>query len=110
MISLSRSLDDFVPGQRVWVWVDRNRDNEWTGVRVLADELSAHRFHGGGGEIQGWEVDMASEVVVRSVSGERFTQEIETGEHSLLADEPESHGGSNRGPGPYEYLLAALGT
>ena len=46
------SLDDFVPGQRVWAWVDRNRDNEWTGVRVLADELSAHRFHGGGGEVQ----------------------------------------------------------
>jgi putative redox protein len=53
---------------------------------------------------------MDSELVVRSVAGERFTQEIETGRHKLLGDEPESHGGSNRGPGPYEYLLAALGT
>ncbi len=53
---------------------------------------------------------MASEVVVRSVSGERFTQEVEAGKHSLLGDEPESYGGSDRGPGPYEYLLAALGT
>ena len=53
---------------------------------------------------------MASEVVVRSVSGERFTQEVEARQHSLVGDEPESHGGSDRGPGPYEYLLAALGT
>lgn len=56
------------------------------------------------------EIAMASETVVRSESGERFTQTVETGRHTLLADEPESHGGSNRGPGPYEYLLAALGT
>ncbi len=53
---------------------------------------------------------MASNVVVRSVSGERFTQEVETGRHKLLGDEPASYGGSDRGPGPYEYLLAALGT
>ena len=53
---------------------------------------------------------MASDVVVRSVSDERFTQEVETGRHKLVGDEPESHGGSDRGPGPYEYLLAALGT
>jgi len=53
---------------------------------------------------------MISEVVVRSVSGERFTQEVEAGRHRLLGDEPESSGGSDRGPGPYEYLLAVLGT
>ena len=53
---------------------------------------------------------MASNVIVRSLSGEGFTQEVETGKHKLLADEPESFGGSDRGPGPYEYLLAALGT
>lgn len=50
-------------------------------------------------------------IVVRSVTGERFTQEIEVGKHLLLlGDEPESFGGSDRGPGPYKYLLAALGT
>ncbi len=53
---------------------------------------------------------MASSVIVRSLSGERFTQEVEAGRHKLLADEPESYGGTDRGPGPYEYLLAALGT
>jgi putative redox protein len=53
---------------------------------------------------------MASNIVVRSVSEERFTQVIETGELRLHADEPQSLGGSNRGPGPHEYLLAAPGT
>ena len=53
---------------------------------------------------------MASNVAVRSVSGERYTQVIESGKHRLYADEPESVGGADRGPGPYEYLLAALGT
>jgi putative redox protein len=53
---------------------------------------------------------MASKVVVRSVSGEHFTQIVETVKHQLFADEPESFGSSDRGPGPYEYLLAALGT
>jgi putative redox protein len=53
---------------------------------------------------------MASSVVVRTVSGERFTQTVEAEKHQLYADEPESVGGSDRGPGPYEYLLAALGT
>ena len=53
---------------------------------------------------------MASKVVARSLPGERFTQEIATGKHTLLADEPEAFGGSDRGPGPYEYLLVALGS
>ncbi len=53
---------------------------------------------------------MASNVVVRSVSEERFTQDVEAGRHKLLGDEPETYGGSDRGPGPYEYLLTALGT
>ena len=53
---------------------------------------------------------MAANIVVRSVAGESFTQEIEAGRHRILADEPASHGGSDRGPTPYEYLLAALGT
>ena len=52
---------------------------------------------------------MATAITVRSVPGERFTQTVTTGKHQLIADEPESFGGSDRGPGPYEYLLAALG-
>lgn len=43
-------------------------------------------------------------------SGEgRFTQNLQTGPHKLIADEPEAVGGDNLGPGPYEYLLMGLG-
>ncbi len=51
---------------------------------------------------------MASDVVVRSVSEERFTQEVEIGRHKLLGDEPESYGGSDRGPGPMNTCLLPL--
>ena len=37
-------------------------------------------------------------------------QQIITGEHRLIADEPKEEGGDNLGPNPYEYLLAALGS
>jgi len=38
-----------------------------------------------------------------------FAQEITVGRHRLIADEPVSAGGTDRGPGPYDLLLAALG-
>jgi uncharacterized OsmC-like protein len=53
---------------------------------------------------------MTPYVVVRSMPGERFTQIVETGEHQLIADKQIAFGGANRGPGPYAYLLAALGS
>ena len=47
-------------------------------------------------------------VVVRGTA-EGFVQEVTAGPHRLIADEPVSAGGTDRGPGPYELLLAALG-
>ena len=48
-------------------------------------------------------------VVVRGAA-DILTQAIEIGPHQLLADELLEHGGSAKGPSPYEYLLVALGT
>lgn len=43
-------------------------------------------------------------------SGEgKLTQNMLDGRHQLLADEPTAVGGDDRGPGPYELLLMALG-
>ena len=48
------------------------------------------------------------EVVVYG-DGEALQQEVFFGSHRLAADEPESLGGTDRGPNPYDLLLSALG-
>lgn len=43
-------------------------------------------------------------------SGEgKFTEYLLDGRHRLVADEPVAAGGNDRGPGPYDLLLMALG-
>jgi uncharacterized OsmC-like protein len=39
-----------------------------------------------------------------------FAQEVEIGPHRLKGDEPVAYGGTDSGPSPYDFLLAALGT
>jgi uncharacterized OsmC-like protein len=39
-----------------------------------------------------------------------FAQEIQIGQHRLKGDEPVAFGGTDTGPSPYDFLLAALGT
>ena len=46
--------------------------------------------------------------VVESGDG-KFTEHLLDGRHRLIADEPVAAGGKDRGPGPYELLLMALG-
>ena len=49
-----------------------------------------------------------ADVIVRgNASG--FLQEVVSGKHHLQADEPESYGGGDAAPGPYDYLLIGLG-
>ncbi len=47
-------------------------------------------------------------IVTGRASG--YAQKIEAGSYRLLADEPISYGGGDAGPGPYDLLLAALGS
>ena len=48
-------------------------------------------------------------VVVEETGEGRFTQAIAAGPHRLRADEPESYGGLDSGPSPYDLVLAGLG-
>ena len=47
-------------------------------------------------------------MIVRGNARE-FLQEVVTGKHHLRADEPTAYGGADVAPGPYDYLLIALG-
>jgi putative redox protein len=48
-------------------------------------------------------------VLVRASGEGRFQQVVEAGRHRLLADEPESYGGLDSGPSPYDFVAAGLG-
>lgn len=48
-------------------------------------------------------------VLVRESGNGKFQQEVLSGPHRFLADEPVKVGGLDSGPGPYDLLLAGLG-
>lgn len=48
-------------------------------------------------------------VLVRETGNGRFQNIVVSGRHRLLADEPQSVGGLDSGPSPYDYLSIALG-
>jgi putative redox protein len=50
---------------------------------------------------------MLAPVIVRSRGS--FVNEVEAGPHKFVFDEPETAGGTNTGPTPYDALAAALG-
>jgi putative redox protein len=52
---------------------------------------------------------VSAEARVVVSTGEGLRTEVSTGGHTGVADEPESLGGTDEGPTPYDYLLAALG-
>jgi putative redox protein len=49
-------------------------------------------------------------VTVSSIAGRTYAVEVNAGRHALVSDEAEEDGGEDLGPGPYELLLAALGS
>jgi len=50
-----------------------------------------------------------SQVAIRLNAADAFTSEVKSGKHHFVADEPESVGGNDFGPSPYELVSAGLG-
>jgi len=61
-------------------------------------------------EIDDEEATSTAEGTVVTQTEDAYRTEIRAGTHALVADEPESVGGSDAGPTPYDYLLAGLGS
>lgn len=70
----------------------------------------ANRYLDGAEQREPAAADVTDAVVVTEAGSGKFAQVVNVrGHHILAADEPESYGGDDTGPGPYEYLLAGLG-
>jgi putative redox protein len=52
----------------------------------------------------------ATQVIVQEAGEGKYVEEIRAGNHILFGDEPKNNGGQDKGPSPYEFLLASLGT
>ncbi len=85
---LSRRADAVYVAEVLAAWAGR-----YLGASAAAEDLRA----------------AAGEVIVEESGEGKFTQRIATGPHRLAADEPESYGGLDSGPSPYDLLLAGLG-
>lgn len=62
-----------------------------------------------GAEATSEEVKVDGGNVLVGEKNQRFTRSVYTDDHHWFADEPTRVGGDNRGPDPYEMLLAGLG-
>ena len=61
-------------------------------------------------EVAAADAGPAGKVVVEDTGRGAFQQVVTAGRHRFLADEPSEVGGLDSGPGPYDLLLAGLGT
>tara|TARA_R110002012_G_scaffold312248_1_gene522725 strand:+ start:306501 stop:307580 length:1080 start_codon:yes stop_codon:yes gene_type:complete len=84
---LSNSRDSMYVGNMIWNWVERFFDSqENTMLDTEGEQLVAHL----------------------NLREDNFTTSIQTKKHAFIADEPDSVGGDDFGPSPYDYLSAGL--
>ncbi len=84
---LSNSRDSMYVGNMIGNWVERFFDSqENTMLDTEGEQLVAHL----------------------NLRDDNFTTSIQTKKHAFIADEPDSVGGDDFGPSPYDYLSAGL--
>lgn len=89
--------------ERLCAWAAGGRSTTGTMARDSKNEILVRRE-------TAMKIDQPHEglVIVRGAA-DGFVQEVTAGAHHLRCDEPESAGGTDTGPTPYDLLLAALG-
>jgi len=90
---LSDQRDSTYAGSMIATWAEKYLQSD--GMPTRSDSLDA--------------VDDGTDEWVVVEIGKGYTTRVRAGAHRLLADEPVDLGGGDRGPAPYDLLLAALG-
>tara|TARA_R110000744_G_scaffold304543_2_gene413034 strand:+ start:2221 stop:3471 length:1251 start_codon:yes stop_codon:yes gene_type:complete len=83
----------------------------WAGRYISApsNAKNSTEINAGDNKSADEKVNVAKGHVIVEEKNHKFTQHVSTNSHYWLADEPQSAGGDNMGPDPYEHLLAGLG-
>ena len=114
---LTRPSDASYVADIVAAWAVRYVEGERNAAAAPAPKARASQDSAGAaskgstaGENDGKRPEVATGEIRVTESDGRFLQEVFSDAHRWFADEPERVGGGNRGPDPYEHLLAAVGT
>ena len=83
----------------------------WAGryISVPSNAKNSTEINAGDNNYAQEKVEVIKGHVIVEEKNHKFTQHVSTNSHYWLADEPQSAGGDNMGPDPYEHLLAGLG-
>lgn len=83
----------------------------WAGryISVPSNAKNSTEINAGDNNSAQEKVEVIKGHVIVEEKNHKFTQHVSTNSHYWLADEPQSAGGDNMGPDPYEHLLAGLG-